>query len=891
MTSPLSRLASLKIKLGALVGLSVLVTAVVATIGASHGVEPWLVIPVSVAVALIVTQVLATGMTAPLREMTIAAGGMARGDYRVRVSATGADEVAVLAGAFNEMAADLADVDRHRRDLVANVSHELRTPAAALRAVLENMVDGVTPADQAGLASVLAQSERLSDLVTDLLALSRLDAGITPLGTDDVVVCTLIDQAVADLALTGRGVPVEVQVTPADLTVRGEPTRLQQAVTNLIDNAMRHTGAGGAVRVHARRDGDASAAHWVLDVADDGPGIAPQDRDRIFARFGTASEGGTGIGLAITRWVTEIHGGRVEAIDPEPGRGGGRLRLDLPVTPPARNRPDAGEPALSGQHRRPSTPIPVRGTEITTNLGAPVPAHPIHTPSPLTPATPTTVRPPRDATPPVIDGIFGRLWPDRDTPGRPRLLLAALGVGLLAAVILPNRTGGLATTLVLLAGAATLIAAPQRRTPKTVVCAVLGVGLALIPTLRAAPWLIPLSLLAGAVVAVVGLTPARSLTALIGSAMSWPLAGLRGLPWLGRMLTPTHGRRVNWALARTIALSAVFLLVFGALFASADAVMAHWISLLMPNLSIDSAVARGFVFAAVAGIVLAGVYIATNPIADAALTLPPGRPARHTWEWTAPTGIVIATYLAFIAAQATAWLGGHGYVERATGLTYAEYVHQGFGQLVVATALTLGVVGFASRRAPRGDSGDRLRLRLILGTLCLLTLLVAGSALWRMNLYQEAYGFTAPRLVVDTFEIWVAAVVLMVMAAGIRLRGRWIPRAAALTGAGLVLALGLLNPDAWVANRNLDLAATSSQFDADYLAGLSADAVPAIVGRLPAAQAQCVIGSSSISRAPTDDVLEWNLGRSRARDILAKAAWSQSDLVAACPSPASISRG
>jgi two-component system sensor histidine kinase BaeS len=723
-------------------------------------------------------------MTAPLREMTIAAGGMARGDYRVRVSATGADEVAVLARAFNDMAADLADVDRHRRDLVANVSHELRTPAAALRAVLENMVDGVTPADQAGLASVLAQSERLSDLVTDLLALSRLDAGITPLGTDDVVVRTLIDQAVADLALTGRGVPVEVQVTPADLTVRGEPTRLQQAVTNLIDNAMRHTGAGGAVRVRARREDEATQPRWVLDVADDGPGIAPQDRDRIFARFGTASEGGTGIGLAITRWVAEIHGGRVNAIDPEPGRGGARLRLNLPVTPPTRTR----------LQTLPQAPISLQGNEIIAKQGASVPAKPILTPSPAIPATTPTTRPPRDASPPVIDGIFGRLWPDRDTPGRPRLLLAALGVGLLAAVILPNRTGGLATTLVLLAGAATLIAAPQRRTPKTVVCAVLGVGLALIPTLRAAPWLIPLSLLAGAVVAVVGLTPARSLTALIGSAVSWPLAGLRGLPWLGRMLTPTHGRRVNWALARTIALSAVLLLVYGALFASADAVMAHWISLLMPNLSIDSAVARAFVFAAVAGIVLAGVYIATNPIADAALTLPPGRPARHTWEWTAPTGIVIATYVAFIAAQASAWFGGHGYVERATGLTYAEYVHQGFGQLVVATALTLGVVGFASRRAPRGDSGDRLRLRLILGTLCLLTLLVAGSALWRMNLYQEAYGFTAPRLVVDTFEIWVAAVVLMVMAAGIRLHGKWIPRAAALTGAGLVLALGLDEP-------------------------------------------------------------------------------------------------
>ena len=144
---PLDPLRSIKTKLGVLVAAAAGVAAVLPTAGARLGLDPLLTIPATVAVALLLTQVLARGMTYPLREMTAAARTMATGDYSRRVTATSRDEVGELARAFNRMAADLEAVDRQRRDLVANVSHELRTPVAALRALLENLADGVVRAD------------------------------------------------------------------------------------------------------------------------------------------------------------------------------------------------------------------------------------------------------------------------------------------------------------------------------------------------------------------------------------------------------------------------------------------------------------------------------------------------------------------------------------------------------------------------------------------------------------------------------------------------------------------------------------------------------------------------------------------------------------------------
>ena len=240
----------------------------------------------------------------------------------------------------------------------------------------------------------------------------------------------------------------------------------------------------------------------------------------------------------------------------------------------------------------------------------------------------------------------------------------------------------------------------------------------------------------------------------------------------------------------------------------------------------------------------------------------PATPVARPFEWLVPLLLVVALYVGFVVAQATVMFGGHDFLRRTTGLTYAEHVHQGFGQLTVATVLTLGVVAVAARKAGRDDASQRLLLRLVLGSLCLLTLVVVASALYRMHVYEEAYGFTRLRLLVSVFEGWLGLVVLLVLVAGIRLRGRWLPRAVVLTGAGALLALAALNPDGYVAERNVERYLETGKVDWAYLAGLSADAVPALRA-LPAEAQACLLQE----RGESDGWLEWNLGRARAGDV------------------------
>jgi signal transduction histidine kinase len=280
-----------------------------------------------VVVALVVTQLLARGMTSPLREMTAAARAMATGDYSRRVSATSRDEVGELARAFNTMAADLEAVDQQRRDLVANVSHELRTPVSALRAVLENLVDGVSPPDHATLQAALGQTERLGRLVNDLLDLSRVDAGLAPLDVEDLPAEPFLWSVVHEAKVGGRAVEYAVDVRPADLVVRADRERLHQLLANLVDNAGRHSPPGATITLRATRDTD----RVLLDVVDEGPGIAPADRSTVFQRFttgaATAGDGGTGLGLAISRWVADLHGGSIEVAD---STSGCHIRVALP---------------------------------------------------------------------------------------------------------------------------------------------------------------------------------------------------------------------------------------------------------------------------------------------------------------------------------------------------------------------------------------------------------------------------------------------------------------------------------------------------------------------------------------------------------------------------------
>ena len=334
---PLDAVTSIKVKLATLIVGAVSVTVFVFWFGVRilH-LWPSLAGIVAAAVALLLVSRLARGMTSPLREMAAAAQAMAKGDYDQRVTATSHDEVGRLGAAFNQMAAELAETDRVRRDLVANVSHELRTPLTALQATLENLVDGVATADPTTLTTMLTQVERLGRLVTQLLDLSRLEAGTVPLDRHAFAVEPVLAHAVREQELSDPGVAIEMSVDDHGLSADGDPERVHQVVANLLENAVRHSPRGGSVQVRARRTADTVT----IEVLDDGPGIAAADAERVFERFYRAdtarasSDGGAGLGLAIARWIVDLHGGEIH---PEPRDPHGcRMVVTLPG---ATNRP------------------------------------------------------------------------------------------------------------------------------------------------------------------------------------------------------------------------------------------------------------------------------------------------------------------------------------------------------------------------------------------------------------------------------------------------------------------------------------------------------------------------------------------------------------------------
>ena len=342
---PLDPLRSIKAKLAVLVITSVCISTLMVVLALNSDTQIRIVMIFSVVASLLITQLLAHGMTAPLREMTAAARAMAAGDYSREVRATSRDEVGELATAFNTMAADLEAADRQRRELIANVSHELRTPIAALRAVLENVVDGVVRPEPATMAAALEQTERLGRLVAHLLDLSKIADGVTSLDTREFGVEPFLSGVLRGLSMDGstsggasrrrHDVSLSLDVSPG-LTAVADPERLHQVVANLVDNSCRHSPRDGTVTVRARALGDGRHEGLLLEVADQGPGIRPEDRHRVFERFsrgsgasaqGPGSDGGTGLGLAIARWAVDLHGGTIAVADSPVGC---LIRITLP---------------------------------------------------------------------------------------------------------------------------------------------------------------------------------------------------------------------------------------------------------------------------------------------------------------------------------------------------------------------------------------------------------------------------------------------------------------------------------------------------------------------------------------------------------------------------------
>jgi len=321
------------------VGMTILLVYLILGVGfrvfdvGSHLWEMLLAGALGAGIALVIARWVARGMTQPLRDMAQAARRMETGDYAQRVHTDSLDEVGQLANAFNRMSAELESLEQLRRELVANVSHELKTPISALRAHLENLLDGVERPDPETLQVMLAQSERLGRLVDQLLDLSRLESGDVPLLREPVELGPLVAQVISEIEVARADRRVQlVERVPADVpAVLADRERVHQVLFNLLDNAVRFTPTGGHVTVTAsRHNGSVDVA-----VADTGPGIAAEHLPRLFERFYRVDEarsrddGGTGIGLAIARSVVEAHGGRIWA-ESHPGHGS-TFTFELPA--------------------------------------------------------------------------------------------------------------------------------------------------------------------------------------------------------------------------------------------------------------------------------------------------------------------------------------------------------------------------------------------------------------------------------------------------------------------------------------------------------------------------------------------------------------------------------
>ena len=277
---------------------------------------------------------------------------MAHGDYTRRVRATSRDEVGQLAEAFNQMAADLAAADRQRRELIANVSHELRTPITALQGVLENMVDGVAEPDPETLQTALAQTERLGRLVTELLDLSRIDAGVVPLDRDEFDVAEFLER----WSREARSTPAAPAGTCASASTGSAGDRGGRPGPPAPGGGQPAGQRGPAqpARRHGPRDRRRDERPLLIEVTDEGPGI-PAGRARTGLRpvhpgRPAGAGGGTGLGPGhrpLGRGAARRQRSRSSTRRRADRRAGCRIRVSLP----AESWPHPRRPPQPGRRR------------------------------------------------------------------------------------------------------------------------------------------------------------------------------------------------------------------------------------------------------------------------------------------------------------------------------------------------------------------------------------------------------------------------------------------------------------------------------------------------------------------------------------------------------------
>ncbi|WP_214111109.1 DUF4153 domain-containing protein [Acrocarpospora catenulata] len=466
------------------------------------------------------------------------------------------------------------------------------------------------------------------------------------------------------------------------------------------------------------------------------------------------------------------------------------------------------------------------------------------------------------------------LFPKPNLPETPRWLLPVVTVvGVVAAMAVPYAPVGLGVALTAVAmGLAAWPAARTRLSVWSVAFGLLAYALVGVALIRDAEWVVLPSLLAAFLIAALAVS---------GGGRGW-LSAIRGglsvglavfpVPWfLAAPVKAVLKRRRLMPVLVSVTITIGLIVVFGLLFSAADAVFSSFANDLLtaPDWA-DTLPLRIFLFAIFGALVAATVLVALRPVAEP--RVPYNRIPVARTLWVMPLTGLNLLFAAFVTVQITVLFGGNSRVLETAGLTYAEYARSGFFELVTVSFFVLGVVAVGwALLEPRGEL-DRRILAGLLGLLCAFTLVILASALHRLGLYTDAYGLTRLRASVGATIWWLAAVFVLVLAAGaVRLSrhdASWLPRAMVLLTGASLLVFALWNPDAKIAEtqhavRGID------RLDADYLGGLGAEAVPAL-NRLPEPTRTCVLQEIiTLNHLRTPDPWNgWNQARTEARKIL-----------------------
>ena len=287
-------------------------------------------------IALVISRV----VTNPIVSLSRTMRQMGKGDLSVRARVRGSGELRELAESYNSMADQLENLDKSRNQFVSNASHELKTPLATMKIMLETMIyqpDMPEELREEFMADMNHEIDRLTGIISDLLTLTKMDNRSEKMSIERVHMSELTEQTVRLLrtAAEKKGQTILEKIEP-NLTLMGDPIKLNQVLYNLIDNAMKYTPDGGKIQVLLKKE--ERGILW--QVKDNGIGIPPEDREHIFDRFYRVDKarsretGGTGLGLSIVRQQVNMHGGTI-SVESEPGKGS-VFSVLLPEKPPER---------------------------------------------------------------------------------------------------------------------------------------------------------------------------------------------------------------------------------------------------------------------------------------------------------------------------------------------------------------------------------------------------------------------------------------------------------------------------------------------------------------------------------------------------------------------------